>query len=436
MESGEVIGISIVAVVAVIIIVIYICKCYSDYSLGHHEENIKPIDLDNEGDLALISVDCANPIPHDPYAEDKQAVALARKDHNDLEMVSLSVEQFIRKETYRKSMKSNQSGYKKLGRRTKPSSSSGIEQDSEKGDFHGISSLNEELDGYNPNAPLISNGYNRSQQAIEAPVIVHHSLGHINSLENQCEPEPDLNDHIYAPVEKSKPHEPTPLADAPTYFRPVKAMVPPVALSASPVAPSAPPVAPSAPPVALSAPPIALSAPPIIPPPLPKNVMDQLQDSIIKTDSFQTGEPAAQSIENVPPNEQQRPEENLFYVPEEALSPRTPKKSRRAAEKNLSDFGVTPEKTRTPKKKKDREGKPKGQKKRKKSVPDLDIAKPTVKIPSEAEPEVISPKSAEPPSINSLGMKSPPIPPKPKLNPLLSPTVQTRNEGNARVSIL
>lgn len=69
----------------------------------------------------------------------------------------------------------------------------------------------------------------------------------------------------------------------------------------------------------------------------------------------------------------------------------------------------------------------------KKSVPDLDIAKPI--MITDIEPEILSPKSPRPEVTNSIGLKSPPIPPKPKFNPLLSP-VTTRNMGNARVSQL
>ena len=441
MGAGEIIGISVVAVVAVVIIVIYLCKCYSDFSLGYHEQNIKPINLDNDQDLALISVECANPMPHDPYFADAE---LARKDHNDLEMVSMSIEQFIRKESYRKSQRGNQRNYKKLGQKAHSSSSTGIEEDPGNVEHHGISSHTDEIDGGLPQSvkgPIANgNGYHHSNKAIDAPVIVHHSLGHQQSLENQPPSKTELYSHIYAAVEKSKPAPSAPSMDPPTYFRPVKA-TPATISSNMPQSSAATTIDQSS----------VNDSRPVIPPMSAKNhhstpTLSENQEQEFKSDvtiPVSVKKPrkhAQKSLENVPPNEQELTQENLFFIPEEVVSPKTPKKSRRANEgniKTLDDLGVTAEKPKTPKKSKKAKGKgdgaPKAQKRRKKSVPDLDIAKPI--MITDIEPEVLSPKSPRPEVTNSIGLKSPPIPPKPKFNPLLSP-VTTRNMGNARVSQL
>ena len=447
METGEIIGIVIVAVVAFVIIIIYACKCYSDYSLGHHEQNVKPIDLDNDNELALISVDCAKPIPHDPYSEES---ALARKDYNDLEMVSLSVEQFIRKENYRKSARGNQKNYKKLARSTKSSSSTGIEEDPGHFNYHGISNHTDEIDGEHPQSvksPVANgNGFHNFNTAIDAPVIVHHSLGHQKSQEKP--PPAELYEHIYAPVERSKPAPTAPSLDAPTYFRPVKAAAPASNLpQASPETTSDPSVIHA---VKSEVQPLPAMNQNSIPERTTNTekkaaslVGDKNEES--ETDILKPAlvskprKPKPKSIENVPPNEQEMSEDNLFFIPEDVVSPKTPKKNRKERTiKTLDDLGVTPEKPKTQKKSKKANGKgeggSKGQKRRKKSAADLDIAKPV--ITTDVEPIVMSPKSPRPEVTNSMGLKSPPIPPKPLFNPLLSPTVQTRNEGHARVSQL
>ena len=445
LTSGEIIGISIVAVVAVVIIIIYICKCYSDYSLGHHEQNVKPIALDNDQELALISAKCSKPMPHDPYNTDTK---LANKDHNDLNMVSLSIEQFIRKESYLKSMRGNQKEYKKLERTGKSSRSTGIEEDPEHRDYHGISHHEEEIDGGAPSSirsPVANgNGNYNFSAAIEAPVIVHHSL-HKPQEKKPIQPQ---NEHIYAPVEKSIPTSTpsAPVLDAPTYFRPIKPTT--KEIIATPPPPSFDAVMNSHvtndPVLTAEVKPTAVSSMNQS----SASVMGgaQAQDSnngnVMKVPARSKPKKVTQtSTENVPPNEQEITKESLFYVPDEALSPRTPKKSRRTTErtvKTLDDLGVTPEKPKTPRKTKKANGKgegaPKSQKKRKKSVPELDIAKP-IKT-NDVEPIIMSPKSPRPENTNSMGLKSPPIPPKPQINPLLSPTVRTRNEGNARVSQL
>jgi hypothetical protein len=178
---------------------------------------------------------------------------------------------------------------------------------------------------------------------------------------------------------------------------------------------------------------------------LPASIPDtnqELKGELVKPVSVGKSKRITQkSIENVPPNEQETTEENLFFIPEEVVSPKTPKKNRRKTErtvKTLDDLGVTSEKPKTSKKSKKANGKgegaPKTQKRRKKSVPELDIAKP-VKI-TDAEHKIVAPKNSPSEAASPIGLKSPPIPPKPKFNPLLSPTVQTRNEGNARISQL
>ena len=439
LTSGEIIGISIVAVVAVVIIIIYICKCYSDYSLGHHEQNVKPIDLDNHQELALISTKCSKPMPHDPYnAETK----LVNKDHNDLNMVSLSIEQFIRKETYLKSTRSNKKEYKRLGRTDKSSCSTGIEEDPGHRDFHGISNHEEEVDGGPPfsiKSPIANgNGNYNFNAAIEAPVIVHHSL-----QKPPMKHTPQIEDeHIYAPVEKSAPSSSAPVLDAPTYFRPIKPPMKEDKVNQPPPSFDSvmnPQVENNTKPKVLCASTINQTSP------SPLEVGSKQDFSCADVMPIQarskTKKVAETSIENVPPNEQEITKESLFYVPEEVLSPKTPKKSRRNNErtvKTLDDLGVTPEKPKTSRKTKKVNGKcdsaPKAQKKRKKSVPELNMAKPV--ITNEIEPIVISPKSPRSETTNSIGFKSPPIPPKPQINPILSPTVRTRNEGNARVSQL
>ena len=444
LTSGEIIGISIVAVVAVVIIIIYICKCYSDYSLGHHEQNVKPIDLDNDQELALISAKCSKPMPHDPYNADTK---LANKDHNDLNMVSLSIEQFIRKESYLKSKRGDQKDYRRLEKTGKSSRSTGIEEDPGHGNYHGISHHEEEIDGGPPSSiksPVANgNGNYNFNGAVEAPVIVHHSL----QKPQETKPIQTQNEHIYAPVEKSipTPAPSAPVLDAPTYFRPIKpttkenfATPPPPSFDAvmNPQVTNDPITAEVMPAAASTmnqsrAPSMGVA-----------KAQDSNNGGVIPTPARNKPKKVAQtSIENVPPNEQEITKESLFYVPDEALSPRTPKKSRRTTErtvKTLDDLGVTPEKPKTPRKTKKANGKgegaPKTHKKRKKSVPELDIAKP-IKT-NDIEPIIMSPKSPRPENTNSMGLKSPPIPPKPQINPLLSPTVRTRNEGNARVSQL
>ena len=99
MVSGVIIGVIVVVAIALIIIITYICKCYADLAFSRHKENIKPIDL-NENGLALISVDIKNPLAYDPYFDGNE---LVDEDHNDLDMVHKSVDQFIRRDSYRKS---------------------------------------------------------------------------------------------------------------------------------------------------------------------------------------------------------------------------------------------------------------------------------------------------------------------------------------------
>lgn len=98
MVSAEIIGIITLASIAVVVMLLYLCKCYSDCALSRHKENITPITLDGHG-LGLISIDNINPtITHDRYGDEND---LVNEDHNDFAMVVKSVERSMRRDSYR-----------------------------------------------------------------------------------------------------------------------------------------------------------------------------------------------------------------------------------------------------------------------------------------------------------------------------------------------
>lgn len=425
MVSGEIIGIIVLAFVAIIIICIYLCKFYSDYVLSNHKDNIRPINFNNDQDLALISIDAKTQIEHDPYTVENE---LVDEDHNDLKLVSLSVEQCLQKESYRNSKRYRDSiieRTKKLSRTPKTSLSLGIEEYPDNMPKY-APLRNTEVDGFEPK----TTERNNQNHAAVAAVIVHNHRTYNNPppppIYDQVHQEPEPNGHIYAPVSKSVTQPVTvPASEGPTYFRPFspqqpKAMPMPQPqifdhqhfISPYPENGVSQPISPT----------VLRSAPE------PEAIADEPIVSSRKTRKIV-------SSENIPPNDQET--ENVFFVPDEVVSPQSQRRVRKTSERKLKtmddlDNPVTP-------RKKKKKGDGTGKKKRKKSTADPNSRAPSVS----SESQIMSPSV---PYVNSASVEvairspEPTIPPKPVIppkptNPLMSP-VLTRQTLHGKTSIL
>ena len=433
--GGLIIGIIVLAVIVFIICVIYLGKCYSDYLLSRHKENIRPPSFSNN-DLSIGIDGVSDPIPHDVYSD--RTEVLKGGNHNDMDMVTESIEQFIRKENYRKSLRSNQNKkYQRVA--TVSSSSAGANS------LNGIKtceiSLSEE-DNHQRTSNYVNVNVDTDKAAtMEAPVIVHQERAHKM-------PSAAVDDsHIYAPVKKESdnipPENPSEF-DKPTYFRPFKRDAgqghPALQMELRndqnkglSQAPATPPqvynrtVIPATPqsgynlvqeaapksgynPVQETAPksgynPVQVAA--------PKSGYNHKPFSYMPPAGVPLKTSRQDTNENVPPNKQDTEFDGAFSPP--------------SSRRNGHEVDGSSESSRSTRKSKKSNSSSKGNKKKKKAAcPDLDIAKPYL-LPSDDDAMSETYRAVVPRDT----IKSPPLPPKPRLNPLVfSPDVPRKPKVN------